>query len=771
MAHRMQTIREFSGKTLAFFEEMCYNEAIKIRIREEYPMRKKQRELQSCAAAMSVVFTAAVMQPLPLPSVSAAAEKPLFAAEAETLTLSSGAEATTKVYNDEYPGYSGTGFVWAPSGSITFEITIEEGAMYELSTRCWMYLGELGETRMQNIAVDGELLNSFYIPNNGDWMDYSFGFFYLAPGEHTIEIGSSGSWGYVLYDTVTFDYADMPDLNIEPTPCDPKATPETKALMQYMTEQYGNHILSGQQEIYGSGNNGDTELEFEYIFDATGQYPAIRGFDMMNYNPLYGWEDGSTGRIIQWVTQRGGIATACWHINVPKDFDNYEVGDFVDWEQCSYQNYQKSGSSFNTANVLVEGTKERAYFDEAVRMLAEQLLILQDANVPIILRPLHEAQGNYGRYGDGTSWFWWGDRGPEVYRELWKLLYTKLTEEYGVHNCIWEINLYELDSSYEWYPGDEYVDMVAYDKYEGSPYQWGTDPATSVFLTLVNDTNDTKMVAIAECDKIPAIEGMVNEGAWWSYFCPWYGEYITSEGTNSKAHLKEVYNSEYVVSLDELPTDLYGYERGNGGNWNVEGAIECEDGTLTAHDGTVVIDYKYCSGTGYVFLKGENDAIEQTVTVKEAGKYAISYGYQQNYEEAGKTQLLYVNGAEAGEAFFPYSIMFGESEPILVDLKAGENTIRLVSAEGWTYFDYLLVRPEGDVTTATQPDDSKKLLGDVDTDGEVGLADAILLARYNAEDAAVKVTKTGLVNADLNGDGTLNSEDVVQILRILAKLA
>lgn len=517
-------------------------------------MNRIHRRWQASAAAFSILLSSTAVYPC----VSAKAAEPIFQSEAEECTLLSGGTVATKVYNDEYPGYSGEGFVWAGnSGGMKLEVDLDKGAMYELSTRCWMYLGAIGENRLQTVAVDGEVIGSYYISNYGDWTDFSFGYFYLSEGKHTIEIGASGSWGFILYDTVTFDYAVMPKLDIEPTPCDQKATDETKALMQYLTSQYGNHILSGQQEIYGGGNDGDSELEFEYLKDTTGKYPAIRGFDVMNYNPLYGWEDGTTERIIDWVSKRGGIATSSWHINVPIDFDNYEVGDTVDWQKCTYKNYQSSNSTFNTENILSEGTKEREYFDAAVKMLAEQLLKMQDANVPIIFRPLHEAQGNYGRYGDGTSWFWWGDRGPEVFKKLWKLLYTKLTEEYGVHNCIWELNLYELDNSFEWYPGDAYVDMVAYDKYEGSPYTWGTDPASSVFLTLVNDTEDTKMVALAECDKIPTVQGMVNEGAWWLYFCPWYGEYLMSENNNKKSDLKETYNSEYVVTLDELPADLY----------------------------------------------------------------------------------------------------------------------------------------------------------------------------------------------------------------------
>jgi hypothetical protein len=102
------------------------------------------------------------------------------------------------------------------------------------------------------------------------------------------------------------------------------------------------------------------------------------------------------------------------------------------------------------------------------------------------------------------------------------------------------------------------VDIVAYDKYEGSPSTWKTSAATTVFLTLVNDTKDTKMVAMSENDVIPDIKNITNEGAWWLYFCPWYGDFITSPTNNDPALLKTIYNSQSVVTLDELPANLYG---------------------------------------------------------------------------------------------------------------------------------------------------------------------------------------------------------------------
>lgn len=488
-----------------------------------------------------------------VPSSSWAAYSIPVQAEAEDLSLSNGATVTTNVYGTEYPGYSGEGFVWVSNaGTLTFEVTITEKGMYELSTRCWMYLGEEGETRLQAVTVNGKKIGDFYIPNKKGWIDFSFGFTFLEAGTAKIEIGTSGSWGFILYDKVMFDHADMPDLNISPATCDPNATPETKALKQYLTSVYGKFVISGQQEIYGGGNDGNMELEFEYIYEKTGKYPAIRGFDLMNYNPLYGWEDSTTARMIKWVRERNGIATASWHITVPQNFTNYTLGEFVDWQQCTY----KPTASFKTANCLNETTKEHAYLMMAIDSLAKQLLILQEAKVPVLFRPFHEAEGNNNTDGSG-AWFWWGSGGAEVYKQLWRLLYTTLTEKYGLHNLIWEVNLYTYANSFEWYPGDDCVDIVGYDKYEGSPYTWETSAVTTVFLSLVNYTNDTKMVALTENDVIPDIQNIVNEGAWWLYFCPWYGEFLMSSRYNDPVLLNTIYNSEYVITLDELPADLY----------------------------------------------------------------------------------------------------------------------------------------------------------------------------------------------------------------------
>ena len=516
----------------------------------------------------------------------------LIKAECEDL---SGAELWTSIYENQLPGYSGEGFAYVTSKAITLEVEAPEEGMYQIDVRYAQILDKSG--RDQTISVNGKK-NMIKFPYTDKWTDISMGVFRLNKGTNEIEI--SPQYGYAAYDTITITKAMPNDYSkATSTLTDSNATSETKALMKYLKSVYGNHILSGQQEIYGGGMNGDgnMEKEFDWLLENTGKLPAIRGFDMMNYNPLYGWEDGTTERLIDWVTKKGGIATVCWHINVPIDFKNYTLGDEVDWKDCTYKNYQSSNGTFDTSKAVVEGTKEYEYFMAAVDDLAEQLLLCQEAGVPIIFRPLHEAQGNEGNYGDGTAWFWWGDRGAEVYKELWKLLYTTLTEKYELHNLIWEFNSYNYANSPTWYPGDDYVDIVAYDKYnvennrdDGLSSGPNVSAISRIFNYLYNLVDGGKMLAISECDTVPTVENMTVEDAGWLYFCPCYGDYLMSERYQDPEILSEIYNSDYCITLDELPENLYSNSSAEEttakpaeivyGDTNCDGLVDISDAVL-----------------------------------------------------------------------------------------------------------------------------------------------------------------------------------------------
>ncbi len=74
--------------------------------------------------------------------------------------------------------------------------------------------------------------------------------------------------------------------------------------------------------------------------------------------------------------------------------------------------------------------------------------------------------------------------------------------------------------------------------------------------------------------------------------------------------------------------------------------------------------------------------------------------------------------------------------------------------------------PQTDDTSAVTP--GTQLAGDVDCSGEVNVADAVMLARFLAEDTEVSVSAQGKANANVNGDSDVSSDDLTFILEFLA---
>ena len=59
---------------------------------------------------------------------------------------------------------------------------------------------------------------------------------------------------------------------------------------------------------------------------------------------------------------------------------------------------------------------------------------------------------------------------------------------------------------------------------------------------------------------------------------------------------------------------------------------------------------------------------------------------------------------------------------------------------------------------------------DVDCSGETDISDAVLLARFLNEDTKAVITDAGMANADTDGSGAVDAEDVIAIQKIIAKI-
>ena len=57
---------------------------------------------------------------------------------------------------------------------------------------------------------------------------------------------------------------------------------------------------------------------------------------------------------------KSGIATASWHLNISKDFQNYNIGDRINADLCTFG----TDSNFILENCIIEGTKEKQFWDK-----------------------------------------------------------------------------------------------------------------------------------------------------------------------------------------------------------------------------------------------------------------------------------------------------------------------------------------------------------------------------------------------------------------------
>lgn len=427
------------------------------------------------------------------------------------------------------------GFAKANEDALEVTIHIDETNFYDLN-----FYGRSadGNYKENYVTVDGESMGTAAMEGK-EFTDSIISRVYMEAGDHTVKLTTY--WGWVWVDSIWVKPSDELDpgrFDIEPTLVNPNASDNAKRLMTYLCDIYGTDILSGQ-----FCDDGAFGHENATIWKTTGKYPAILGLDMMNYSPT-NVANGATGNATDLAIEywdRGGIVTFCWHWTVPK---KYVTGKW-------YSSFYKEHTNIDL-KAIMNGADQAGYdlLMQDIDAIAAQLQRLEDAGVPILWRPLHEASG---------GWFWWGNAGAEAYKDLYILLYDRLTNEYGLDNLIWVWN----GQDKEWYPGDEYVDIIGEDIYPGEKVY---TPQTSKYLEVLDYTDAKKMIILSENGCMFDPDLAIRDGAMWGSFCTWGGEFISSsdslfifsEQYTEEAMLKKVYEHEHVITRDELP-DLKNY--------------------------------------------------------------------------------------------------------------------------------------------------------------------------------------------------------------------
>ena len=319
------------------------------------------------------------------------------------------------------------------------------------------------------------------------------------------------------------------------------ASERVVGLMQMFAANYGKYTFTAQTVSCG------TNAEIDAVWSETKSYPAIRASELA----LALKDDAGSAETIEsdiklakeWDAD-GGICAYTWHWYSPnalrdtgiRDFDAHAALLGIDPSELAM--LDKDGIQLQLENELL--TQEAALLLEDIDKLAQTLKLLSDANIPILFEPIPD--------GD-AGLFWWG-KDAESYRSLWVLIFDRLTKYNGINDLIWVWN----NSDFDYYPGDDYVDIIGQSFYERSASSFA-----GRFGALASDPRTgRKMLAITACDTLPSMDFMARDNAVWLWAAADSGEYIIdttghySEAYNKRTALRSLYHSEKCITRNKL---------------------------------------------------------------------------------------------------------------------------------------------------------------------------------------------------------------------------
>lgn len=359
----------------------------------------------------------------------------------------------------------------------------------------------------------------------------------------------------------------------------PNATEEAQNLFNFIQDTSGKYTLSGMHNFCGKGSEysnqleqltgkkaivwgsdfsfcveGDNAMRFQHCGPAN--LPAISQeryndpFDTIRPRELPPLEflditlDEAREKTIAEAKKKyteGNIITLMWHGCFPTD------GDCCDGSSIWAMENRPSPEVWN--ELVTEGTELNEAWKVGADKIAGYLKELQEAGVPVLWRPYHEMNG---------VWFWWcNQKGEQGFKRLWIMMYNYFTNVHQLNNLIWVWNTNaprDIPGDEAWdyelfYPGNEYVDILAADVYRNDYKQSHHDDLLAL--------GGGKPIALGEVGNVPTLE-ILEKQPNWSWFMPWGWILFVFD---KPALIKEIMNSEKVLTLDEIERDKKGNYR------------------------------------------------------------------------------------------------------------------------------------------------------------------------------------------------------------------
>jgi mannan endo-1,4-beta-mannosidase len=455
------------------------------------------------------------------------------------------------------PGFSGTGYVTGFDGAndrLGWSLNVPQG-LYDFYLGYRSQFGEKG----YDLRVNGVTTQGMFAPSTTFAQEFA-GQFYLDTAATAVDV--LRGWGYYDVDYLELrSTAPRAPLPVAPTLSNAGASANTRYLMKHLTDSYGQQTLYGQQREF---SNPSAILSPSYLSHVGGIFPAMIGSDLMEYSPSrsarYDQRNGETERMINWAKQTGGVVSLMWHWNAPSGLIDQPGKEW-------WRGFYTDSTTFNLGAALAnpQGT-DYGLLIRDIDVIAAELQKYKAADIPVLWRPLHEAQGN-----DSGAWFWWGASGAGPLKQLWGLMHDRLTNHHSLDNLIW-VSTQQVDAQnwQSWYPGDALVDVVGVDVYSTPG-----DNMSSRWLELLDEFDGEKLLALSESGTLPPSDAFERYGVAWSYMSPWSESFLTENHTAAQA--QAILDDADVITLAELPVMPWRVVSSIPGDFNGDGQVNGAD--------------------------------------------------------------------------------------------------------------------------------------------------------------------------------------------------
>ena len=315
-------------------------------------------------------------------------------------------------------------------------------------------------------------------------------------------------------------------------PVSPNASPEAKALLQFIYSLSGKYTLTGQHNFPAAKDRNS-----QFAADYTGKTPVIWSTDFGFAKE--GDKDSHLKRsamVEEAMRQNkmGSIITLCWHAVPPTASEPVTFQPLPGADPNALASVQGRLTDQQFQDILTPGTALNKQWMAQVDTIAFYLKQLQKAHVPVLWRPYHEMNGN---------WFWWGNRtGQYSTQALYRQIFDRLVNYHKLNNLIW---VWSVDRPTRpgmefsnFYPGNKYLDILALDVY-------GSDFKQDYYDQLLA-LSQGKPITLGEVGTPPTPE-ILDKQPKWSYWIIWAGMVHNT----SKKQFEALVNDPRVLGLDD----------------------------------------------------------------------------------------------------------------------------------------------------------------------------------------------------------------------------